>query len=254
MAKKERRIVRNGVVIRKGPKTRSVLPYDIAKETIQRLAPHVKSAKKYYEWRKITGSKFMPGNPASVYDNFSWIDFLGSKNTTVGERIYLSRTKKVRPMWDAIKWVQKYCQNHGINTAESWKAAHRKDASMPKDIPMHPEREYSDFPGYPVWLGKTPMAQLEAVQRQIPVLALVHPRGEPDNVLETLKLPSESDFRDMWSKQRGYDLLGCWKWEKELESDYSRLMDRFGGDERIIVPNVHELTWELNSLFEMVRI
>lgn len=256
MAKKTKKIVKNGVVIRKRAKTRAVLPYDIAKDTVNRLAPHLSSATQYRRWRIETGSKFLPASPHLVYSNFSWMDFLNTDNLTIGQRIYKSRTKKVREMWAAIKWAQEYCQNNGINTAAAWQEAKRKDSEIPKDIPMHPDNEYSDFPGYKVWIGKTPLAHLEAAQRQTPILVLVHPKGEQNNVLRMLRLPSESELRDMWPKQSDFDrILGCWKWETDLESDYALIMGRFGGtEEQIIVPNVHELTWELNTLLEMVRL
>ena len=255
MSKKERKYVENGVVVRKIGANRAILPYEIARETIQRLAPHVKSANKYRMWRKATNSKFMPAQPHKVYDNFSWRDFLGSENKTLEEKIHVARTKKVRDMWSAIKWAQAYCQKNGINTVAKWWEAKQRDSEIPNDIPMRPDLEYSDFPGYPVWVGKTPLAHLEAAQHETAVLVLVHPRGEQENVVETLKLPSESELRDMWGKQNQYDrILGCWKWESELESDYNRMLSKFGGSGQIIVPNLHELTWELNSLFEIKRL
>lgn len=238
------------------------LPYETAKKMIADLAPHVTSAHKYRKWIKETKSYFMPIHPERVYPDFSWSDYLDKDCPSFYETVAEKRRKTAiaRPMWDAIKWSQRYCHQNEITTQAQWLEAYAKDDSIPEDIPMNPQHTYkkSDFPGFAVWVGKNASAVQEAAKNVTPVITLLHPVNVPANVLQLVTWSEGiGDMRQKWRKQSDFDgILGCWVLEKELMGELNRIVGENASSdgERLIVPNVNQLTWELNSLLEMVRV
>jgi len=238
------------------------LPYDTAKQLIATQAPHATSAHKYRKWIKETKSYFMPIHPERVYPDFDWSDYLNTEcktfHATVAERRHTRAN--VRPMWDAIRWSQRYCREHEIGTKEAWLEAYAKDDSIPQDIPNHPQILYKEagFPGYAVWLGKNASAVQEAAKHVTAVLTLLHPVGVPQNVLQLVTWSDGiGDLRNKWGKQTEFDrILGVWNVEPKQMPLVNRIVSETATSdgERITCPNVNQLTWELNSHLDMVRV
>lgn len=242
---------------------KSHLPYELAKTAVNTLAPHVTSANKYRKWIKSTNSYYMPVHPERVYPDFDWSEFLGSEITSMIELVAERRQRAklgYRPMWDAIRWAQRYCHANGIKRRSDWIERYAVDDTIPQDIPLHPDRVYkqSDFPGFAVWCGKNPSAIVDAAQRVTPILTLMHPVNVPQNVAELVQWSEGvGDLRTRWPKQSDFDrIIGCWILEKDLMSDVDRILTENGhyDGERYIFPNLNQVTWELNSILEMIRL
>lgn len=236
------------------------LPYDLAKEALDRLAPEIKTGKKYRAWVKDQKVSFMPLHPERVYKNFQWSEFLGVKNEDMVARVHRFRKNRANlwPMWDAIRWSQRYCREHGINSAREWAERHDNDENIPRGIPRVPADTYrGQFPGMKVWCGTSTEGVIEAIKRVTPVLTLVHAKNVPANVLDLLSWNEGiGELRLKWPKQGEYDrIIGCWEYESELKLEIDRILSENGfsdGDKRWTFPNVNQVTWELNSLLVMV--
>ena len=245
--------------VRLSPKRKTWPPYQFAKLMINALAPDIITAKQYREWIRLNSIVFLPTNPQNVYEGFKWRDYLGSSDLTPMQVAVRARVNRVEPrdMWEAIKWAQQYCHENRIHTTNQWRREY-DETKIPKDIPKYPEKEYKNkFPGFDVWLGKKTIAKLDANTHVSGVLTLLHVTGQPSNIV-ALRVWSNGlgDLRENWSKQREFDrVLGQWKYEHELMSQVTRILDTLGskGDLYWTIPNMNEVLWELNSLLMIVR-
>lgn len=233
------------------------LPYDQAKHCVKTLAPHVTGVNKYRKWIKDTKSYFMPIHPERVYPGFSWSDFLDS-NVKPFSAYVIDRKRENRSLWDAIRWSQRYCLKNGITRRKEWESHYDSADDIPHDIPKYPHAQYApDYPGFAVWCGKSASAITEAVSRVRPILTLVHPVNCQPNVAQAVVWSNGlSELRETWKKQDSYDrIVGCWFLEEDRVNIDSVLAELGHYDgERYTFPNMHQVTWELNSLLEMVRI
>lgn len=240
---------------------KSHLPYEMAKEAVNSLAPHVTSANKYRKWIKETKSYYMPIHPERVYSNFSWSEFLGAPpQPNFVEYVVETRRKRANylSLWDAVKWSQRYCRENGIDTREKWKIAY-DSGQIPDNIPRLPWMTWKgEYPGSDVWFGKTVSGIQEGNKHITPVLTLLHPVKVPQNVVQLVSWPDGvSDLRDKWRKQSDFDqIIGSWVYERDLMPEVERILSEvgFSDGERWTIPNLNQLTWELNSLLEMVRL
>ncbi len=233
------------------------LPYEVALHCLRTMAPHVKSAAKYRKWIKETKSYFMPVHPERVYSNFDWSEFLGKRQLNVVEKTASARARVYRPLWDAVRWAQRYCRANGITTAKQWVEHYDTATDIPDDIPKYPKNTYAkDWPGFAVWSGKTPGGIQEAAQRVQPLLTLLHPVKTPQNVVQLVSWADGiGQLRATWPKQGDFDrIIGCWKLEQDKIPEVERILAHFGTDNggQYTIPNLHELTWELNSILDMV--
>ncbi len=234
------------------------LPYEVARHCLQTMAPHVKSAAKYRKWIKETKSYFMPVHPERVYPGFDWAEFLGKRQLNVVEKTARDRSRVYRPLWDAVRWAQRYCRANGITLARQWVEHYDTATDIPADIPKYPKNTYAkDWPGFAVWSGKTPGAVQEAAIKVEPILALLHPVKTPQNVVQLVTFADGiGQLREIWSKQSDFDrIIGCWKLEREKIGQVEALLRRHGTDQggQFTIPNLHQLTWELNDFLDMVR-
>lgn len=235
---------------------KSHLPYDVAKNQIP---DHVTSIGKYQRWVKESKSYFMPAHPERVYPNFSWSDFLGREIKDVVALVAERRNRVYRPLWDAVRWAQAYCRRNGLVRETDWEAHYETASDIPEDIPKHPKHAYADqdYPGFRIWCGRDATGIAEAAQHVTPILTLCHPVNSPQNVLQLVSWPGIGELREQWRKQSDFDrILGTWKRERELMPQVDQIMAHFGQSdgERVTVTNVNALTWELNSLLEMVKL
>ena len=238
---------------------KSHLPYETAKSTLREVAPHVTSAGKYRKWRKETKSYFMPTHPERVYPNFSWADFLGKHNPDVIERTAIARMRVTRPLWDAVKWAQRYCRQHGITTGKDWHAHCETATDIPDDIPRNPKYAYGkEWVGFAVWCAKTASAVQDAAIKVQPILTLLHPVNTPQNVVQLVTWPDGiGQLREIWRTQSDFDrIVGCWVLDRERTGQVEALLRSHGTDQggQFTIPNLHQLTWELNDLLDMVPI
>lgn len=239
------------------------LPYDMAKHIIATQAPHATSASKYKKWIKESRSYFMPLHPERVYPNFSWSDYLDTEVKTFAATVLERRARgniEPRPMWDAIRWSQRYCQAKGITRRRDWEENYNDATDIPPDIPKFPQRVYQDrgYPGFQVWCGGNPSALVEAAQKVTPILTLLHPVKTPQNVLQLVKWADGiGELRNQWRKQSDFDqILGAWVLESDLLPAVDRILSENGtsNGEQWTISNVNQLKWELDSLLEMVRL
>jgi hypothetical protein len=168
------------------------------------------------------------------------------------------REKNYLPVWEAVRWAQKYCRANGITTWREW-ISHCRETKIPDYIPRDPRHAYyDDWPGSKVWCGVTVEGIQEAEIKVIPVLTLLHPVKTPDNVLELVRWANGvGDLRQKWREQTNYDrIIGCWVMERELLPEVERILSENGSSNGAYwtIPNIHQLTWELNSLLEMVKL
>lgn len=235
------------------------LPYDQAKMCLRTQAPHVTSANKYRKWIKESGSYFMPVHPERVYPDFDWSDFLNAKVIPLEKQVQDAREREYRPMWDAIRWAQRYCLHHGITRRTQWEDHYRQVDDIPEDIPLYPHRVYqkAGYPGFQTWCGGTSSAIAEAATKVEPILTLMHPSNAPQNVLQTVTwakgLP---ELRDAWRKQSDFDrIIGIWKLDRTQMPEIERILSEMGSfdGERWTFPNVSAVTWELNSHLDIVK-
>lgn len=234
-------------------------PYYFAKLMINTLAPHITSGVQYRKWIKETRSVFLPKNPERIYKDFSWNAFLNTDNLTPFEISAKVRVKniKFRPMWEGIKFAQRYCTENGITNSDQWFKGYDK-GDIPEDVPKYPHITYGkEFPGYGVWLGKKTIAKIDAEINVNSVLTLLHCAGESANVVN-IKVWTEglSDIRANWGKQGDYDkIYGQWKYERENMSRVMSFLNELGHerDGKWVIPNMNQLMWELNSLLLIVR-
>lgn len=240
---------------------KSHLPYDLAKKAINELAPHVTSAGKYRKWIKETKSYYLPIHPERVYPDFDWSDYLDAEVKSFVDLVVERRIRAMtppRPLWDAIRWAQRYCRQHGITRRVDWEKHYAKADDIPQDIPMKPNEAYKGqgYPGFVAWCGRKAGDIQDAAKRVTPVITLLHPVKEPGNVVQ---LVSWSDgigqLKDQWKKQAEYDqIIGCWVLDREKTDMIERILRKHGTDNggRYTIPNLHQLTWELNDVLDMV--
>jgi len=241
---------------------RTKIPYIVAEKLVRVLAPEVKTSRQYRRWLRRTRAYYLPYYPERIYTNFSWPVFLGIPPKDFGE-VERKRKEKIanyKPMWEAIRWSQKYCREHGINTVEKWKQHIHEGGEIPDTIPTNPAYAYRNdgFPGMAVWCGKNVEAIQESISKVTPIITLLHAINTPQNVLQLVSWPNGvSDFKEKWQNQSDYDrIIGCWALESELVPEINRILSEngsFNGEEWTI-PNVNNLTWELNSVLEMVKL
>ncbi len=241
---------------------KSHLPYEMAKKAVNELAPHVNSAAKYRKWIKETKSYYMPVHPERVYKDFSWEHFLRiRKQVNFVERVVKYREKRANylPMYEAMRWSQRYCRENGITTYKQWMEAYKNDDSIPDNIPYNPKSIYAGQ-GFSVytWCGVNAEAVQEVESNITPVLTLLHPSNVSQNVVQLVSWPGgEGELHDKWRKQSDFDrIYGSWVYERELMSEVERILSENGSSdgERWTISNLNQLTWELNSLLEMVKL
>lgn len=233
------------------------LPYAVAQHCIRTMAPHIKSANKYRKWIKETKSYFMPVHPDRVYPEFSWAEFLGKRQPNLVEKVARDRARVYRPYWDAVRWSQRYCREHGITLARQW-VDHYDDAQdIPDDIPKHPKTVYAgDYTGFAVWCGRTAAGVQDAAQGVQAILTLLHPVKTPQNVVQLVTWPDGiGQLREVWRKQSDFDqVVGCWALESDKIGQVEGILRSFGSDHggQYTISNINQLKWELNDLLDLV--
>ena len=141
-----------------------------------------------------------------------------------------------------------------------WEENYNDAGDIPQDIPKYPHQVYKaqGYPGFQVWCGGNPSALVEAAQKVTPILTLLHPVKTPQNVLQLVKWADGiGELRGQWRKQSDFDQIhGAWVLESDLLPAVDRILSENGtsNGEQWTISNVNQLTWELNSLLEMVRL
>jgi len=240
----------------RNPRRKSYIPYELAKEAIRRENPEIKTSTNYRKWVRESKSDYLPLYPENIYPNFSWMDYLDTEYKSFALTVVKNRARgkiKYRNMWDAIRWAQKYCKENNIRTMNEWRN-HCKDNDLPKDIPKVPENKYSEFPGYPVWLGKKVSGIISMHENITPILTLNHVPNQPLNVV-SIRI-WKNGIHEVKEKRKEFGkTYGIWEHEQELMSQVMDILAQFGtnNDGIYVISNMNALLWELNSILLMIN-
>jgi hypothetical protein len=159
-----------------------------------------------------------------------------------------------REYWEAVRYAQAQAKHSSISTQREWEEWYDTHI-VPDDIPKRPIQVYPDF-SWKVWLGKNINAALTTADNVVAVVGLHHVLNEPENVVR-LKVWTGGITAMKQGMIEGLEgrAYGLWKYEKDVMAQVVSVMDRFGHKRATgyVVPNIHNLLWELNSLLEIVK-
>lgn len=227
------------------------LPFEEAKRYVQ-LYSKAKSRDQYYQWYDEQGPSFLPKYPYRAYqhDWISWNDFLGTKNSfgpIIGNYLLY---------WDAVRYAQKL----GLKTAEEWKEFANSD-KMPSNIPKYPEQYYDEWKGrgWPVWLGKSIEGKIESAKNVEPILALIHKKGDPGNVIMITVIKEGVLKLKELKEKNDFTIHKVFVYEEELMPQANTVINQtstpFEGDEKIrLTPNLSEMMWRLSNVLLIKKI
>ena len=153
-------------------------PFNDAREYARKLNLH-----SYKEWRALTKDRThtnrhrlpddIPSYPNNVYEEWiGWWDWLGTGNRRGGWRSFSSaRTLSLKlGLTSEAQFIR-------------WRRGHLKHRiKCPIDMPMHPDRVYPEFDGWPDFLGFTPITWL--------------PFDQARRFVHRLKLRNQMEYRD----------------------------------------------------------
>ena len=153
-------------------------PFNDARKYARKLKLH-----SHKEWRALTKDRThtnrhrlpddIPSYPNNVYEEWiGWWDWLGSGNR--------------RGSWRSFSSARTLSRKVGLTSEAQfirWRRGHLKDRiKCPIDMPMHPDRVYPEFDGWPEFLGFTPITWL--------------PFDQASRFVRRLKLRNQKEYRD----------------------------------------------------------
>ena len=152
--------------------------FNDAREYARKLNLH-----SHKEWRALTKDRThtnrhrlpddIPSYPNNVYEEWNgWWDWLGTGNR--------------RGSWRSFSSARTLSRKLGLTSEAQfirWRRGHLKHRiKCPIDMPMHPDRVYPEFNGWPDFLGFTPITWL--------------PFDQARRFVHRLKLRNQKDYRD----------------------------------------------------------
>lgn len=232
------------------------MPFDWACKYVQEHK--IPNIYQYEKWWAETRPP-LPKKPDRVYKEWKgWNFFLHDNKIqkSFEKTLYKFRQgKKVRPLWEALRFSQQMAREHNITTEKMWRQwCDDNPELLPDDIPKWPHKLYDDFPGYPIWLGKTVKAQLARESNPTTVFAIRQVKNNPENcirpqIYSTYNLLLD-DFND--SESQLGKIYQIYKWENNFKSQVDKILNTFAYkqelDNTYIVPNMSQLLWELSNI------
>lgn len=225
------------------------MSYDAAKLTVQQEASEVKSRREYYIWHRKARPVGLPRYPHRVYlkEWKGWPAFLGTDNVFAA-----NKSREYRPYWEAVRFVQTL----GLKSANEYLDAYEA-GKIPADIPKGPNQWYDEWTGWPSFLGKDVIAKVEAAKADTAVIGLCHPSGMPVGYIQlVIAERGVAEFKQKCDAS-GMRVYRAYKWDKSKMDIVRAILMKNGSpqqDGMWIVRNVHEVTFEMDNLFDWVKL
>lgn len=233
------------------------LPYDHAKDFVQSLQPAPTTRAEYVRWHTEVNPAYLPRYPRNAYDQWeSWNIFLGTTNSFEKTRDRKKDDRVIhRPFWEAVRYAQSIAKEHHITTQKGWEEWHDSGMCV-RDVPKRPHHVYDEFTGrgWSVWLGTKVASKVLTAKEEVAVMAICQTVGQPPNVVTVLiEGAGISALRDKWDSSLVGTPYRIYNWEKEVTPYVDRVFAHLTFDKggRVyLVPNIHELLFELDNLME----
>ncbi len=219
-----------------------------------------KSRKQFMDWHKEKGISDIPKQPNRVYSEWEgWPEFLNTRNIFASDK---DKESNYRKFWDAVRWSQAYCAEHGITTGQGWKHAYSADREkgineIPEDIPKHPENYYKEeWAGWVAWLGKSVSAKVEAAKQEVAIMCLAGATWAPANVITiVMARDGEAQLLDMLHNQQLIPKR-MFKFEQEYADQLRTLFNECGTLQHTggwIIQNPNYLMSEISYILEVYK-
>ncbi len=209
----------------------------------------ITSRAKYWKWYDKHAPKYLPKYPNRTYPDWGgWDDLLGVDNSFEKE---LSRKRKItRPYWEAVRWVQA----QGYKDQYDYKS-HYEDGDVPDDIPKAPQEFYPEWQGWGVWLGSNIRSYVMSKSENLNMMALCRLKNQAGNMIEVISNPDGVQALQQQVLQRAdLEPFKVYHVEPDEMQAVTAILAATGsnqGGNVYIVPNVHELTAELDSVLQV---
>lgn len=235
------------------PRNENWLPWEEAKEFIR--GEQIASRGQYEKWWEREKPKTISRFPYRVYKNewVSWNDFLGNNNA------FNEKTNtKWRPLLDALPYIHSL----KITSQREWLEYYRlnkETAEFPSDIPARPDLVYPDWRSWGHWLGNKPIEAIQARQeaQRVQIYYIIHRPGDPGNVFYVGIDANPTAFRERLE----YDNFAVVKtyWYDQTKGNIAhQIINEFSSmymdqERQRLCPNIYDITWHLDQLFDPVR-
>lgn len=232
------------------------LSFEDAKTFIQEQG--VQSRQQYLDWWDDNKPKSLSRYPQRVYTKEwnGWNDFLGTNNE-------FNKTRRSwRPFEEAVHWVHKQCLEGGKDGWLNW--VNEDPERLPEDIPKRPDIVYDkQWLSWKHWLGNKLKEKVEA-QQKIQSAAVFYVIQELENIkhgnnIFTFGVDTGgiSSLKERWKTEK-FRVVKLFRFDHDNQEKVKRVVNTFSsayaGDENVrIVPNIHELCWELFDIMEPIQ-
>lgn len=224
------------------------MSYEAALLTVRQEAPHVKSRREYYKWHRSVRPVGLPRFPHRVYlkEWKGWPAFLGTDNVFAA-----NKTREYRPYWEAVRFVQTLGLKTSVEYLDAYEAG-----KIPADIPKSPNQWYQEWTGWPSFLGRWIENKVEAAKADTAVMGLCHPSGMPVGYVKVVIAEhGVASFRKKCDDS-GMMPYRVYKWDKTKTEAVKAILAQNGSphdDGLWLVRNVHNVTFELDNMFDWVK-
>lgn len=230
-----------------GTEKRQFLPYEEAKKAVHPLK--IGSRTKYINWHKENDPQNLPRHPNRVYiDEWEgWGYFLGKAIVKEGNH------KVFRPYEEAVKYVHK----QKIRSRDHWLQWVR-EGNKPDDIPANPQDSYAKkgWNGWSEFLGTKAINRLDVAKNMVTdVLYIVYDPQYPSNVLSIGVIADGKSALLERQQARRFQIVKTYKHKRDMVNHVNMILGRNArqvGEGRYIVPNIHQLLFELDGILEAV--
>lgn len=224
------------------------LPWEEARALVQ--SEMIPSRQKYDDWFAINQPKVLPRHPNRVYKEFTtWNDFLGNKNLFKGASV----------KWRDINEATVYIHSLKIPSQPAWMEWVKLPGNLPPDIPARPDLTYSRWVSWNHWLGNKIIEATQAKQeaKKIQIFYMINYTDVPGNVV-TFGLESAgiTGMKEMWER-KPFNVVKMFWFDAEKADTVKQIVEHkstpyLGYNNQRIVPNMHELAWDISMLLDTV--
>lgn len=238
-------------------RTRSTvwMDFEEAKKFVQ--SQGVQSRQQFAKWYDENKPKRISKYPQRVYikEWKGWNDFLGTNNE------FRSAKRSWRPFKEAVLWVHTLKIEGGKTGWLNW--VKENEADLPTDIPKRPDIVYQkDWLTWKHWLGDHVVAKIEA-QQQARSASIYYIIRESDyaHVQNVFSLGVEpggvSALKERWKTEK-FQVVRMFEFDRDKAPIVDEIINKlshphFGENNVRVVPNIHELCWQLSTELDPVK-
>ena len=194
--------------------------------------------------------------PQRVYKEWTtWGEFLGTNNTF---QIY--EKGSYRPYWEAVRWAQKTCKEHGLTRSLDWLHYYDEhEADIPKDIPKNAHYHYKDAPwmGWAVWLGSKTEAVVMSAREEVAVFAICNQSWSSANVIRVVIASDGMEHLKEKMEADNLTPVNVYKLEQGRAEECNSILHACGKvqhDGTFIIQDMNSLLFEFGNILEPIKV